>query len=243
MLDREELTLRLPVDLEQLRTLRAACHGEEICYVAEAQNESTEDHEYAAGARSDSEHPADLAWATFQRALDAASFTAPDRAILERMFTLMDKTGDDVVSCRELLVGSCLLLQGDLADKLKGVYAVRSRLCEGLCADRSAQLTAAVEIHWLSASNEHTRRVSRVAANHAHEPSQDALVFVLSTFATVASFFGDPLMKKTEIIKLVSDILPSDSHEPVDSVLPRLAQHPILKRYIHQLEVGADHHD
>lgn len=126
--------IAITVDLEQLRALCATCQGvesnserQEGGQDAHDEHEHdaihTEDHAHVddvANAHADLDHPADLPWAAFLHALDEAKFAASDRAILERMFTLMDKTGDELVSCRELLVGACVLLKGDLSSKLQG---------------------------------------------------------------------------------------------------------------------------
>ncbi|ETV69396.1 hypothetical protein H257_14988 [Aphanomyces astaci] len=54
----------------------------------------------------------------FNIAVDRANFYASDRAILDRLFTMMDKTGDDVINGREFLVGVAPLVKGNLTSKL-----------------------------------------------------------------------------------------------------------------------------
>lgn len=109
--------------------------------------------------------------------------------------------------------------------------------------------TAAVEIHHMSACETHSRRPSVSTASHG--PSHDALLFILSTFATVASFFGDPLLMKTALSKAVHDVLDSpessitkdDKLGSPGTALQELAHHPVVDRYIHQLAVDAEAHD
>ncbi|ETV96784.1 hypothetical protein H310_10088 [Aphanomyces invadans] len=54
----------------------------------------------------------------FNAAVDRANFYASDRAILDRLFTMLDKTGDDVINSREFLVGVAPLVKGNLTSKL-----------------------------------------------------------------------------------------------------------------------------
>uniref|UniRef100_K3WT73 EF-hand domain-containing protein n=1 Tax=Globisporangium ultimum (strain ATCC 200006 / CBS 805.95 / DAOM BR144) TaxID=431595 RepID=K3WT73_GLOUD len=55
----------------------------------------------------------------FLRALECADFYNSDRAILEQLFTLLDKTGEEMVNVHEILVGCCVLLKGGVAAKLQ----------------------------------------------------------------------------------------------------------------------------
>lgn len=120
--------------MDQLLALCAACQGIDThSELPDGSQDVQDNHEFSDGhgeaddhdmdAHADLKHPVDLSWATFLHALDVAKFAPSDRAILERMFTLMDKTGDEFVSRRELLVGACVLLQGDLTSKLQGLFA------------------------------------------------------------------------------------------------------------------------
>jgi len=53
-----------------------------------------------------------------QQALELVGIEESDKAILERIFTLLDVTGDDQINFREFVVGLAPLCKGDLADKL-----------------------------------------------------------------------------------------------------------------------------
>ncbi|RLN88373.1 hypothetical protein BBJ28_00006165 [Nothophytophthora sp. Chile5] len=61
----------------------------------------------------------DLFCDEFEEALDSAQFAASDRAIFDRLFTLLDRTGDDRILAREFLVAASLLLRGPLHVKLQ----------------------------------------------------------------------------------------------------------------------------
>jgi hypothetical protein len=199
-------------------------------------------------AHADLKHPVDLSWTAFLHALDVAKFAPSDRAILERMFTLMDKTGDDLVSRRELLVGACVLLQGDLLSKLQGLSApLELRHCVRKVLS-PFDATAAVEIHRMSVSEPHGLRRPSGLPSASHRPSYDALLFILSTFATVTSFFGDPLLKKTALSKAVHDVLNAlegteEKGGATNAALNGLAHHPVVERYIHQLAIDAESHE
>lgn len=64
--------------------------------------------------------------ARFHEALESADFFSSDVAIFDHMFTLLDRTGDEVIFAHEFLIGVCALLRGDLATKLQGPF-VRSQ--------------------------------------------------------------------------------------------------------------------
>ncbi|RLN96728.1 hypothetical protein BBJ28_00015891 [Nothophytophthora sp. Chile5] len=61
----------------------------------------------------------DLFCDEFDEALDSAQFAASDRAIFDRLFTLLDRTGDDRILASEFLVAASLLLRGSLHVKLQ----------------------------------------------------------------------------------------------------------------------------
>lgn len=108
--------------------------------------------------------------------------------------------------------------------------------------------TAAVEIHRMSVSEPHGHRRPSCSPSSSHRPSYDALLFILSTFATVTSFFGDPLLKKTALSKAVHDVLDAPESTEVkggatSATLDGLAHHPVVERYIHQLAIDAESHE
>ncbi|KAG9398123.1 hypothetical protein AC1031_014924 [Aphanomyces cochlioides] len=54
----------------------------------------------------------------FNAALESVDFHDSDRAIFDRLFTMLDKTGDDVINSREFLVGVAPLVKGNLSSKI-----------------------------------------------------------------------------------------------------------------------------
>ncbi len=51
-------------------------------------------------------------------ALETCDFHASDRSILDRVFTMLDKTGDDMIHYQELLVSIAPLVRSDFEHKL-----------------------------------------------------------------------------------------------------------------------------
>ncbi|GMF10036.1 unnamed protein product [Phytophthora lilii] len=62
---------------------------------------------------------ADLSCDEFEEALNSVKFAASDRAIFDRLFTLLDRTGDERILAIQFLIGACLLLRGSLDVKLQ----------------------------------------------------------------------------------------------------------------------------
>jgi hypothetical protein len=62
---------------------------------------------------------ADLSCDEFEEALNSVKFAASDRAIFDRLFTLLDRTGDDRILAAQFLVGASVLLRGSLEIKLQ----------------------------------------------------------------------------------------------------------------------------
>lgn len=61
----------------------------------------------------------------FQEALEFVGIVESDAEILDRLFTMFDKTGDNQVNFREFAVGISPLISGDVVDKLQfsfGLY-------------------------------------------------------------------------------------------------------------------------
>ncbi|POM78341.1 hypothetical protein PHPALM_4137 [Phytophthora palmivora] len=62
---------------------------------------------------------ADLSSEEFEEALNSVTFAASDRAIFDRLFTLLDRTGDERVLAMQFLIGVSVLLRGSLDVKLQ----------------------------------------------------------------------------------------------------------------------------
>ncbi|KAL4146205.1 hypothetical protein PRNP1_012075 [Phytophthora ramorum] len=61
----------------------------------------------------------DLGCDEFEEALNSVKFAASDRAIFDRLFTLLDRTGDERILATQFLIGASLLLRGSLGVKLQ----------------------------------------------------------------------------------------------------------------------------
>ncbi|KAG7395470.1 hypothetical protein PHYBOEH_003700 [Phytophthora boehmeriae] len=65
---------------------------------------------------------ADLSCNEFEEALDSVQFAASDRAIFDRLFVLLDRTGDERIIAIQFLIAASLLLRGSLEVKLQGAF-------------------------------------------------------------------------------------------------------------------------
>ena len=63
-------------------------------------------------------NPNTITRAEFREALEIVGVTESDTEILDRLFTMFDKTGDDQVNFREFIVGISPLITGDVVSKL-----------------------------------------------------------------------------------------------------------------------------
>ncbi|GMI50485.1 hypothetical protein ScalyP_jg2410 [Parmales sp. scaly parma] len=63
-------------------------------------------------------NPHTITRSEFREALESVGVTESDTEILDRLFTMFDKTGDDQVNFREFVVGVCPLITGDVISKL-----------------------------------------------------------------------------------------------------------------------------
>uniref|UniRef100_A0A7S2UWF2 EF-hand domain-containing protein n=1 Tax=Fibrocapsa japonica TaxID=94617 RepID=A0A7S2UWF2_9STRA len=55
----------------------------------------------------------------FRESLEVVGIVESDAEILDRLFTMVDKTGDDQIPFREFVVGLAPLITGDAADKIQ----------------------------------------------------------------------------------------------------------------------------
>ncbi|KAL3664633.1 hypothetical protein V7S43_010382 [Phytophthora oleae] len=69
---------------------------------------------------------ADLSCEEFEEALNSVKFAASDRAIFDRLFTLLDGTGDERILATEFLIGASVLLRGSLDVKLQAALQFAS---------------------------------------------------------------------------------------------------------------------
>ena len=58
----------------------------------------------------------------FHSCMELVGIHETDREILDKLFTLYDKTGDDVINYREFVCGISVLMRGSLGDKLEFAF-------------------------------------------------------------------------------------------------------------------------
>ncbi|KAG7381659.1 hypothetical protein PHYPSEUDO_005758 [Phytophthora pseudosyringae] len=83
----------------------------------------------SAGSREEealASREADLSCEDFEEALNSVRFAASDRAIFDRLFTLLDRTGDERILAIQFLVGASALLRGSLDVKLQAALQFTS---------------------------------------------------------------------------------------------------------------------
>ncbi|GLE03823.1 hypothetical protein PINS_up012734 [Pythium insidiosum] len=66
----------------------------------------------------------DLQATAFKQALDESEIAALERSVLERVFVLLDTTGEDVVHAVELLIAAAALIKGDISLRLQYAFEV-----------------------------------------------------------------------------------------------------------------------
>ncbi|TMW55328.1 hypothetical protein Poli38472_013219 [Pythium oligandrum] len=88
-------------------------------------HDESEPHDDDADIAAETTHPIlpwgtpDMDMAVFRHALEEIAFKPSDSSILERIFTLLDPTGDDEIHGLELLIVMITLLKCDLRDKFQ----------------------------------------------------------------------------------------------------------------------------
>ncbi|KAF0685094.1 Aste57867_22968 [Aphanomyces stellatus] len=122
----------------------------------------------------------------FNGALDHVNFYESDRAILDRLFTMLDKTGDDAINAREFLVGIAPLVKGNLPSKIALAFEMYDEESTG-------------------------------------EIDLKGFRFLVTTVTTVASYFGDPLLSKKDVIALTHDIIGTAESMEYTSNTPSLS--------------------
>lgn len=182
----------------------------------------------------------DLTQADFDHALGRANFYSADRAIFDRLFILLDRTGEDMVNTQEFLVGMCVLLKGDLAGKLQGSFA-RSDSVDWSCSTHSG-FPIVVLIHTLSlyvAAFEMLCEKPELDTSSRSLTRED-LAFAALTMTSVASYFGDPSMTKVTVESIANDVFAPTAASPgevedalsASELVARTAEHPLVCQYV-----------
>ncbi|OQR88059.1 hypothetical protein ACHHYP_07651 [Achlya hypogyna] len=149
--------------------------------------------------------------ADFNAGLDHVNFFESDRAILDRLFTMLDKTGDDVINYQEFLVGVAPLVKGNLLSKI-----ARTSLA-------ASPLTLSYVVTFEMYDEDSTGEINAKGFR-----------FLLTTVSTVASYFGDPQLSKKDIVVLTNDILENHDTMEYTKNIPRIAQHPVMEAFVTQ---------
>jgi len=91
-------------------------------------------------------NPNTLSRHDFRDALEEVGIVESDKEIVERLFTMLDKTGDEQINFREFVVGIAPLISGDVQDKLHFAFDLYDR-------DGSGEIKAAEMSFILSSMN------------------------------------------------------------------------------------------
>lgn len=69
-------------------------------------------------------NPNTITRAEFKDGLDSVGIVESDREILDRLFTMLDKTGDNQINFKEFVVGISPLITGETNDKLSFAFEI-----------------------------------------------------------------------------------------------------------------------
>ena len=136
----------------------------------------------------------------FEEALDNCDVTKSDRDVLQRLFVMLDRTGEDQIAHTEFMIGICPFISGTTL--------------------------AVVQL-----------------AFELYEDTSDNIIysdlrFILMTINTVASYFGDPVMRTDQVDALVDDAAEKLDLPPKSGTLimgdlaPFVANHELTKDFI-----------
>ncbi|KAF1784170.1 hypothetical protein PC129_g9266 [Phytophthora cactorum] len=124
------ITISLPTDGSEYRDSPLAVAAvAEITQFTLVQLQALQAIWCSADSREDGDlasREADLSCEEFEEALNSVGFAASDRAIFDRLFTLLDRTGDDRIIAIQFLIGASALLRGSLDVKLQAALQFAS---------------------------------------------------------------------------------------------------------------------
>jgi len=84
-------------------------------------------------------NPSTIAKDEFHEALEGCGIVESDGEILDRLFIMLDKTGDQQINYREFLCGLAPLITGDVSEKL--TFAFELYDIDGLSVVKKAEMT------------------------------------------------------------------------------------------------------
>lgn len=114
-------------------------------------------------------NPFTITRAEFSEALELVGIMESDTEILDRLFSMFDKTGNDQINYKEFVVGLAPLCDGTVEEKLAFAFT----LCD---------------------------------VHNTGKIEQDDMEKVLISINETASYFGDPVVKRSQIKELVMDV-------------------------------------
>ena len=146
----------------------------------------------------------------FTEGLKFVGINQNDADIFDRLFTMYDKTGDDQIVFRDLIVGVCPLISGSLIEKIYFSFQM-------FCAD--------------DRDDDMIRETILRASD---------MINVLSQMNRVASYFGDPVLTDDQVTNLILDVvdiagLSSDGLAALidcSAHSKTIAEHPIVQLFI-----------
>lgn len=154
--------------------------------------------------------PSLLTRSKFNESLRFVGINQNDADIFDRLFTMYDKTGDDQIVFRDLIVGVCPLISGSLIEKIYFSFQM-------FCAD--------------DRDDDMIRETILRASD---------MINVLSQMNRVASYFGDPVLTDDQVTNLILDVvdiagLSSDGLAALidcSAHSKTIAEHPIVQLFI-----------
>ncbi|TYZ68179.1 hypothetical protein PybrP1_000982 [[Pythium] brassicae (nom. inval.)] len=166
-------------------------------------------------------HEPNLRHTQFLEALESTDFFSSDVAIFERMFTLLDRTGDEVIFAHEFLIGVCALLRGDLAAKLQVAF-------ELLHEESSQPISKDDVVFVLHTMNQTATYFGDPVVMRRTVLSVVDDVFALRDSAGVDLIQGD--------VQQADPALKSEASSgpalPSPEVAARVVQHPVVEQYL-----------
>jgi len=166
-------------------------------------------------------NPNTVAKDEFHEVVEGCGVVEADKEILDRLFIMLDKTGDQQINFREFLCGLAPLVTGSLEDKLSFSFELY---------DVDSKDTA----KWWFKTVRLTAAPLCLAVGVVKRAE---MTFILRAMNDVSSYFGDPVMSQDQIQVLVDEIFEKfdDEENPqglnYKDCLNAIAQHPVITSF------------